>query len=361
MQEIQVSVTSFLKLLDYMESLGLDVDSVAIDAGINLSELHQLPAEGKLSARLYSHLYKQAVKEMQKMHPHIPWAAGLGTEAFEMLCHAIMGCATLGEALERAVRFETLLRPLSGRRLALHSEGDVVRLEYQLDTDNVASLFAPPCWRRASSYETVALASGLVVWHAFCGWLVGHSLSATRINVSHTSIGDAYRRSLENLTGCTVYFSQAHNCIEFPKEALDYRVVQDQRSVQQFLDMAVYQLSMVERQPASISDAIKFLIGRDFSVGVPSFTEVADRLHLSESSLRRKLLKEQTTFQIIKDQVRCDLAKNYLVESDLKINDVSEALGFTEPSSFVRSFKNWTGYTPKSYREHHQETLKASL
>ena len=38
-------------------------------------------------------------------------------------------------------------------------------------------------------------------------------------------------------------------------------------------------------------------------------------------------------------------------KTKIKINDLSYLLGYTEPSSFVRSFRNWTGMTPKMYRE----------
>lgn len=355
MQDIKIAVSSFHKLFDYIESLGLDADQVARKAQINLAQLFAMQADELLSARLYARLYRVAVVEMQKVHPHIPWAAGLGTDAFDMLCYSIMGAATLGEALERAERFEALLRPLSGRYFTLSVERGQVHFDYHLDIDNVASLFVPPQWVRANSYRTVAVASGLVVWHAFCGWLVGHAIEASTISVSLPSIGDAYKVSLSEVTGCEVVFDAPRNRLTFPVECLDYRVVQNQASLQQFLDMAVYQLSLVERQPSTISEAIKQLIGADIQSGMPSFSDVADRLHLSESSLRRKLLKEQTSFQIIKDQVRCDLAMAFLEDKDNKINDVADKLGFTEPSSFVRSFRNWTGMTPKSYRKRFAE------
>lgn len=360
MQDIKIAAASFVRLLEYIDSLGLDEEKVACAAGVNLSELSVVPGDTPLSAQLYSCLYRQAVKEMQTVHPHIPWAAGLGTDAFDMLCYSIMGCATLGEALARVERFESLLRPLSGRHLRLVREGDRARLEYYIDTDNVEELFVPRTWHGAKTFRPVALASGLVVWHAFCGWLIGHSLEALSIQVAAPAVNSAYQRSWEKVTGCPIRFSAACNCIEFPLSILDYRVVQDQQSLQQFLDMAVYQLSSVERQPASIGEAIKSLLGRDFKAGLPSFTEIAERLHLSESSLRRKLLKEQTSFQMIKDQARCDAAKQLLAQGVYKINDVAEELGFTEPSSFVRSFRNWTGMTPKSYRDRQTTGLVSS-
>jgi AraC-like DNA-binding protein len=93
------------------------------------------------------------------------------------------------------------------------------------------------------------------------------------------------------------------------------------------------------------------LIKLDFGTGIPSFEQMAENLHMSESSLRRRLLKEETSYQNIKDQVRCEIAVEHLRREDTKINDLAELLGFTEPSSFVRSFRGWMGVTPRAYRD----------
>ena len=78
---------------------------------------------------------------------------------------------------------------------------------------------------------------------------------------------------------------------------------------------------------------------------------VASMLYMSESSLRRRLQQEETSYQAIKDEVRCELAIDKIVNENAKVADLAELLGFTEASSFVRSFKSWTGHTPRSYRE----------
>ena len=81
------------------------------------------------------------------------------------------------------------------------------------------------------------------------------------------------------------------------------------------------------------------------------FEQMANNLHMSESSLRRRLLKEETSYQKIKDKVRCEIALEHLARDETRINDLAELLGFTEPSSFVRSFRGWMGVTPKAYRD----------
>jgi AraC-like DNA-binding protein len=71
---------------------------------------------------------------------------------------------------------------------------------------------------------------------------------------------------------------------------------------------------------------------------------------MSAPTLRRRLKREGTTFQQLKDEARCDAAKLCLARPELSINEVASELGFTDPSAFHRSFKKWTGLTPGQYR-----------
>ncbi|MDA9984132.1 AraC family transcriptional regulator [Porticoccaceae bacterium] len=362
MVDINVAASTFHRLIDYIENIGLDVNAIAAAAEVDVASLSLLSDNAPLSSIKYSALYRELVKAMQKTNPHIPWGGGLGTDSFEMMCYALMGCTTLGEALERAQRFEEMMRPLTGRQLSLEVDADQASLHYSFDTQNISTLFVPPSWKLAGTFDTVTMASGLLVWHAFCGWLTGHSIQAVRVEVARPSIGSSYANNMEEMLGCPITFSAKANRIVFPRDTLELRVVQNTASLQPFLDTTVFQLSMIERQPSSAAEAIKQLIGYDFKTGVPSFSEIAHRLHMSESSLRRRLLKEKISYQLIKDEVRCKLAIDFLSDASRKINDIADELGFTEPSSFVRSFRHWTGHTPKAYRQNilKLETINAA-
>jgi len=189
MVDINVAASTFHRLIDYIESTGLDIDAIAAAANVDVARLSLLDENTPLSSIDYSALYRELVKAMQVTNPHVPWGGGLGTESFEMMCYALMGCATLGEALSRAQRFEEMMRPLTGRQLSLEVGSDQASLHYSFDTQNVSSLFVPPSWKLAGTFDTVTMASGLLVWHAFCGWLTGHSIQAVRVEVARPSIG----------------------------------------------------------------------------------------------------------------------------------------------------------------------------
>ncbi len=77
---------------------------------------------------------------------------------------------------------------------------------------------------------------------------------------------------------------------------------------------------------------------------------VARRVGMTGRSLQRRLKEDGTSFSILREDVRRELADRYLSES-FSVAEVSFLLGFSEPSAFFRAFKRWTGLTPVEHRE----------
>ena len=356
MSELTVGAGKFARLLDYLDKIGLDADAVAARINLVPQKLLALDGDEPLPALQYSRLYQEAVREMQTLGRPIPWAAGLGSEAFELMCRCIISARTLGEALSIAERYDRLLYPLLGYNVRLLDEFDeaFARLSYRVKLDGDDTVMTPTSWDRSETRETIARASGLIAWGAFCGWLTGQPLEFQRVRIAAPSIGEAYQERLARVFHCDIEFDADETTLSFDRELLARRLVHTPESLAEFLDASVYHLIAVDSQPASTSAAIKSLVTIDLSRGLPSFAAVAKTLHMSESSLRRRLQKEQTSYQALKDEIRCEVAIDQLLNRNAKVADVAEYLGFTEPSSFVRSFKSWTGQTPNGYRERMQ-------
>ena len=353
MREISVKAKKFLRLLDYIERIGLDVDAIAAQANLAPRMLAGLDPEQPLPAKQYSRLYKESVAGMQRLDMRLLWAAGLGSEAFDLMCHSMISARTLGEALRLAERFEALLYPLVGHRVGLKVGEDdpLARISYSIDERWEHSALLPSQWDRAETGGTVAKASGLLVWHALCGWLTGQAIEAREMHVAAPYLSKQYFDGLAAVFRCPIYFDAQENSFSFDRSVLERRLVHTVDSMHEFLDNTVYQLIEMEQEPASTSSAIKSLVSIELPGPMPSFADMAHTLHMSESSLRRRLQRENTSYQALKDEVRCEVAINKLLYEDAKIADLAEYLGFTEPSSFVRSFKSWTGRTPTAYRD----------
>ncbi|XXT51298.1 AraC family transcriptional regulator [Sorangium sp. So ce542] len=61
-------------------------------------------------------------------------------------------------------------------------------------------------------------------------------------------------------------------------------------------------------------------------------------------------LDEGTSFQQILKETREALARHYLEKTSLPVAEISFLLGFSEPNSFYRAFRSWTGTTPDQAR-----------
>jgi hypothetical protein len=103
-RKLLIPIRKFLRVLDYMGRIGLDPDAMAMALGYTQQELQAMPSDQLLPSSDYSRLYKDAVRQMETLKRPIPWAAGIGSEAHELMCHCIIGSKTLGEALDIAQR-----------------------------------------------------------------------------------------------------------------------------------------------------------------------------------------------------------------------------------------------------------------
>ena len=87
------------------------------------------------------------------------------------------------------------------------------------------------------------------------------------------------------------------------------------------------------------------------SLGQPtSFELVAERLKMSPRTLRRKLEQEGTSFRELIDELRAHAAIKYVRDTDLTIEDIAYALGFSDAAAFRHAFRRWTKSAPHEYR-----------
>ncbi|GAB5450119.1 MAG: AraC family transcriptional regulator [Halioglobus sp.] len=98
-----------------------------------------------------------------------------------------------------------------------------------------------------------------------------------------------------------------------------------------------------------VADRIVYLLPD----GVPSQAQLAADLHMSSRTLQRRLRSEGTSFAQVLRAVRLELAHNHLCHYNRSVLETAYLLGFSEPSTFSRAFKDWTGLAPADYRAEH--------
>jgi AraC-like DNA-binding protein len=261
-----------------------------------------------------------------------PRRARAGT--FATMCELVIGCPTLDAVFRKAFRFSRLFEPMV--TMELHGAGDQARLDLVVEGD-----YEDPDYYLRESM--------LVIWHRLGSWLIGQpvELLKAEFNYPRPPHGDEYR----HIFHCPLAFEAGHTALTFDIRYLSAPVIRDLSEMKQFLNTSPADLLSRPDESNTWTGRIRGLIGRDLSRPMPDFDHIATELHTSPQTLRRRLKQENTSFQEIKDLLRRDMAIYYLERPELAINDIAFRVGFTEPSTFHRAFKKWTGVTPGAWRE----------
>jgi AraC-like DNA-binding protein len=115
------------------------------------------------------------------------------------------------------------------------------------------------------------------------------------------------------------------------------------------------------RDQTSLTERIRRLLRRSLAQELPSLEAVGQALSMTPQTLRRRLRDEGQGYQAIKDDLRRDVAIEYLNQPELTLLDIANRLGFSEASTFHRAFKGWTGVSPGAYRQTHLATTEPAL
>lgn len=83
----------------------------------------------------------------------------------------------------------------------------------------------------------------------------------------------------------------------------------------------------------------------------PNLDEVAAKLFVSPRTLRRHLSEESTSFQDLVNNLRQEMAEDYLSSTTLSIAEISDLLNYSDPSNFANAFKKRSGLSPLQFRE----------
>jgi len=78
--------------------------------------------------------------------------------------------------------------------------------------------------------------------------------------------------------------------------------------------------------------------------------DIARELHISARTLQRRLQDGGYSFQQVLEEARHQLARHYLTNSLLELNETAYLLGYEDSNSFVRAFRTWEGVPPAHWR-----------
>ena len=82
----------------------------------------------------------------------------------------------------------------------------------------------------------------------------------------------------------------------------------------------------------------------------PTMEAIAHQIGMTERTLRRRLRDEKRNYADIIDDVRKNLALEYLTTTRMSVEDIAWKIGFSDSSNLRRAVKRWTGQTINEVR-----------
>lgn len=324
-----IPVIHVKSILDSVIRAGCDGDALLKQAGISRELLNTTRA--RITAEKFSLLVEQSGLELNDetngfLHRPMPH----GT--FKMMCYACINCPTLEQFLRRGIEFYGIVN--DGIGLELHDEGETAR--YSLTTKDPTL--------DPNNFLSLTL---LGIIHRLSCWLIGQSMSLQAANFTHAR--PEYANDYNMLFRCPIRFDQARNSLVFSSNYLAKANVQTEQSLELFLDIPSQSLMSLPDYQNSLVERIRVLLKKVEDNNFPDLEFVAEKLEMSSATMRRRLRAEGSSYQMIKDDIRRDLAIYFLSRGSLSIEQVAEKIGFNEATSFYRAFKRWTGVTPRDY------------
>lgn len=168
------------------------------------------------------------------------------------------------------------------------------------------------------------------------------------VHVTHAE--PPYRAEYDRIFRAPVFFRSERNALLADDSWMALTPPSPSRPVLEVLK--AHSEALLERLDRSKSMAarVELLLAPLLPGGGATMGVVASQLGLSRPSLFRKLRAEGVTFEEILDGLRRKLALRYLSGDDLSVKETAFRLGFSEPASFSRAFKRWTGESPLAVR-----------
>lgn len=207
-------------------------------------------------------------------------------------------------------------------------------------------------WTEAPDAEPTALVEYCFAWLQTLGRHgTGTKLSPVRLELIQPR---AHGRQIERHFGCEVVSNAPRNAIVFRAEDATAPFLTRNAEL---LDLLAPQLDEQLRQNRSEDEAGGFVqlvrdaIQQRLTGQRPSMDDVARALHVSTRTLQRRLQESGSSFQRVLDEARHQLARYYLGNSVLELNEAAYLLGYEDANSFVRAFRGWEGVPPGHWRE----------
>jgi AraC-like DNA-binding protein len=259
----------------------------------------------------------------------------LGTEDkpehLDPIALAALSTETFGEALRQMARYKQLSCP---EEIIHETEGEEWRIQFR--------------WLLAKHDEPEVLTDLCFAWVL----TIARRGTGTRVSPLRLELIQprAYARSLERHFGCPILFGAARNAIVFRASDAELPFVTRNAELLAMLAPQLDEEVKHHKGQETFPERVRATIQRKLAGARPRIQDIAHELRMSSRTLQRRLRDSGYSFHQVLEEARHQLARHYLNNATLELNETAYLLGYEDSNSFVRAFRTWEGIPPGQWR-----------
>jgi AraC-like DNA-binding protein len=254
------------------------------------------------------------------------------TERFHPISLAALASENFAAAVDQMARYKQLTCP---EEITQKKDGDQWSIQFR--------------WLLADEVEPAVLVECCFAWVlSIARHGIGSRLSPMRVEFVEPR---AHSKTIERHLGCPVVSGASRNAIVFRRADAQRPFVTRNAELLAMLAPQFEQELKQENKEENFLERVRTAIQQKLTGRRPSIEDIADGLHVSPRTLQRRLQDEGSSFQRLLDEARHQLARRYLNNSVLELNEAAYLLGYEDGNSFVRAFRTWEGIPPARWRE----------
>ena len=256
--------------------------------------------------------------------------------------YAAVNSGSVGRALQVLYKYHSLTSDRYNDQLEL--------------TDDDAVITATPLFSHLRDLQNIVEDSFTGNWRSL-QILLGSAFNPAKVRIYFQYPAPHYIATYQSIfCGASLYFEAEHSELHFPRPWLGSPV---DHAVDGMEDVYTAMCERVLGRGDNSADTVKqvrrLLLSRPgrkmYRLG-----EAAEQLRLSQSQLRKRLYRAGSNFKSLVLETRMELAKHYLADTHLSVQEIAYLLDYSQAPPFSRAFKAHSKMSPDHYRKSHDST-----
>ena len=289
-----------------------------------------------LTRRQFASLYRECILSLESYANRKSGRLAMEVNETFMLFECIINCRTLEAAIRKTADFFDMLN--RGIRVSFTVADGVA--EFAIESGRTVK-------NTASFLSELA---GLSSFHQFYGWMIGRPVDLIAVEMSYDPAFE--KHIFLDAFGIPVTLGAPVSGFRFSADLLGRPNVRSYPELETLLEIFPFDVMPPDYRTVKIAHHVRnifsnAILGR---ARLPRIPELARTFGLSSTTLRRRLAEEGTSINEIKASCLSELARDFMANRNMTVQQSADRLGFSDASTFRRAFRRWHDTSPTGYR-----------